>query len=67
LGDFTARTQCFRYGGQPLHLATGISKQVRLLEAELGVPIFARNGKHLTEMTDAGKQIVAIAGKSWVR
>lgn len=41
----------------------GISKQVRLLEAELGVPIFARNGKHLTEITDAGKQIVAIAGE----
>ena len=46
------------YTSQP-----GISKQVRLLEAELGVPIFARNGKHLTEITDAGKQIVAIAGE----
>jgi LysR family cys regulon transcriptional activator len=46
------------YTSQP-----GISKQVRMLEAELGVPIFARNGKHLTEITDAGKQIVAIAGE----
>jgi LysR family cys regulon transcriptional activator len=46
------------YTSQP-----GISKQVRLLEAELGVPVFARNGKHLTEITDAGKQIVAIAGE----
>ncbi len=46
------------YTSQP-----GISKQVRLLEAELGIPIFARNGKHLTEITDAGKQIVAIAGE----
>ncbi|MFM8333451.1 MAG: LysR substrate-binding domain-containing protein, partial [Candidatus Methylumidiphilus sp.] len=46
------------YTSQP-----GISKQVRLLEAELGVPIFARNGKHLTEITEAGKQIVAIAGE----
>jgi len=46
------------YTSQP-----GISKQVRLLEAELGVPIFARNGKHLTEITDAGKEIVAIAGE----
>ena len=46
------------YTSQP-----GISKQVRLLEAELGVPIFARNGKHLTEITDAGKLIVAIAGE----
>ena len=41
----------------------GISKQVRLLEAELGVLIFSRNGKHLTEITDAGRQIVAIAGE----
>lgn len=46
------------YTSQP-----GISKQVRLLEAELGVPIFARNGKHLTEITEAGKHIVAIAGE----
>ncbi|HUL13828.1 MAG TPA: HTH-type transcriptional regulator CysB [Methylococcaceae bacterium] len=45
------------YTSQP-----GISKQVRLLEDELGTPIFARNGKHLTEITAAGKQIVALAG-----
>ncbi len=29
----------------------GISKQIRLLEDELGVEIFARNGKHLTAFT----------------
>lgn len=46
------------YTSQP-----GISKQVRLLESELGIPIFARNGKHLTEITDAGQMIVAIAGE----
>ncbi|SMF95321.1 LysR family transcriptional regulator, cys regulon transcriptional activator [Methylomagnum ishizawai] len=46
------------YTSQP-----GISKQVRLLEDELGVPIFARNGKHLTEVTAAGQEIVAIAGE----
>jgi LysR family cys regulon transcriptional activator len=46
------------YTSQP-----GISKQIRLLEDELGVPIFARNGKHLTEVTAAGRQIVAIAGE----
>ncbi len=40
----------------------GVSKQVRMLEAELGLPIFARNGKHLTEITEAGKLIVALAG-----
>lgn len=46
------------YTSQP-----GISKQVRLLEDELGIPIFARNGKHLTEITAAGKQIIALAGE----
>ncbi|WP_045226352.1 HTH-type transcriptional regulator CysB [Methyloterricola oryzae] len=41
----------------------GISKQVRQLEDELGMRIFARNGKHLTEVTEAGKQIIALAGE----
>lgn len=41
----------------------GISKQVRLLEDELDIPIFSRNGKHFTDITPTGKQIVAIAGE----
>lgn len=41
----------------------GISKQVRLLEDELGIPIFARNGKQLTEITPAGKLVVELAGE----
>lgn len=41
----------------------GISKQIRLLEEELGLQIFTRSGKHLTEVTDAGRQIIAIAGR----
>ncbi len=44
------------YTSQP-----GVSKQIRLLEDELGVPIFARNGKHLTEVTAAGKAIIELA------
>jgi len=36
----------------------GISKQIRLLEEELGVDIFLRNGKHLAEITPAGKRIL---------
>lgn len=36
----------------------GVSKQVRLLEEELGVDIFVRSGKHLTEVTPAGKRIL---------
>ena len=39
----------------------GISKQIRTLEEELGVDIFARSGKHLTEITPAGQQILQIA------
>lgn len=41
----------------------GISKQIRLLEDELGVEIFARSGKHLTRITPAGKTIIAQAGE----
>jgi LysR family cys regulon transcriptional activator len=41
----------------------GISKQMRLLEEELGVPIFARNGKHLTSATPAGEEILQVAGE----
>jgi len=36
----------------------GVSKQVRLLEEELGVDIFVRNGKHIAEVTPAGKRIL---------
>ena len=39
----------------------GISKQVRLLEDELGVQIFSRSGKHLTHVTPAGKMILETA------
>ena len=39
----------------------GISKQIRLLEEELGVQIFVRNGKRVVEMTQPGKVIHSIA------
>ena len=45
------------YTSQP-----GISKQVRLLEEELGVQVFERSGKHLVRITPAGEKIVAVAG-----
>lgn len=44
------------YTSQP-----GISKQVRMLEDELGIQIFSRSGKHLTQITPAGKEIIRIA------
>jgi len=46
------------YTSQP-----GISKQIRLLEDELGVEIFARSGKHLTHITPAGEAIMRTAGE----
>jgi LysR family transcriptional regulator, cys regulon transcriptional activator len=41
----------------------GISKQIRLLEEELGVQIFRRSGKHLTEITPAGVAILELVGE----
>lgn len=41
----------------------GISKQIRLLEDELGVEIFARSGKHLTHITPVGETIIEMAGQ----
>ena len=41
----------------------GISKQIRLLEDELGVEIFARSGKHLTHVTTVGETIINMAGQ----
>lgn len=41
----------------------GVSKQIRLLEDELGVEIFVRNGKHLTQVTPAGEAVIQLAGE----
>ncbi len=46
------------YTSQP-----GISKQIRLLEDELGVEVFSRSGKHLTRITPAGERIIQTAGE----
>ncbi len=50
------------YTSQP-----GISKQVRLLEDELELEIFERNGKHIKALTPAGEKIVAIARELLVK
>ncbi|MEM7027914.1 MAG: HTH-type transcriptional regulator CysB, partial [Pseudomonadota bacterium] len=39
----------------------GISKQIRMLEDELGIQIFQRSGKHLTAITTAGQVIIDMA------
>jgi len=41
----------------------GISKQIQLLEDELGVEIFIRNGKRMVSITPPGQTILGIAGK----
>ena len=41
------------YTSQP-----GVSKQLKLLEEELGLQLFARKGKSLNRITRAGEQVV---------
>ncbi len=36
----------------------GVSKQIRLLEEELGTAIFVRQGRRLTAVTDAGREMI---------
>ena len=44
------------YTSQP-----GVSKQLKLLEEELGPQLFSRKGKSLDRVTRAGEQVVARA------
>ena len=44
------------YTSQP-----GISKQIKLLEQELGIEIFVRNGKRIAAITEPGKAVLEIA------
>lgn len=47
---------------QALHTSQpGISKQIRLLEEELGVEIFVRSRNRMIEITPAGKAILTVA------
>lgn len=46
------------YTSQP-----GISKQLKLLEQELGVPLFTRKGKSLAAITPAGHDVISRARK----
>ncbi|MGQ0652279.1 MAG: CysB family HTH-type transcriptional regulator [Betaproteobacteria bacterium] len=39
----------------------GVSKQIRALENELGIEVFARHGKRLVSITEPGKAVVSIA------
>lgn len=46
------------YTSQP-----GVSKQIKLLEDELGIEIFVRNGKRISAVTEPGKAILEIAAR----
>lgn len=41
----------------------GISKQVGMLEDELGIQVFERSGKHLTKVTTSGKEVIRYASE----
>lgn len=44
---------------QALHTSQpGISSQIKLLEEELGFPVFVRQGRHLFDLTDAGREVL---------
>ena len=46
------------YTSQP-----GVSKQIKMLEDELGVIVFERSGKRLTAITEPGRRVLDIAGR----
>lgn len=39
----------------------GVSKQIRALEEELGVPIFLRHGKRIVGVSEPGREVLSIA------
>jgi len=51
-----SETAASLYTSQP-----GVSKQIRSLEDEIGVPLFERSGRQIVSVTDAGKDIIPIA------
>jgi LysR family glycine cleavage system transcriptional activator len=62
--EAAARHQNFSRAAEEVHLTHGaISHQVRALEEELGVPLFARHGKRIA-ITPEGERFAALLRKS---
>jgi LysR family cys regulon transcriptional activator len=64
LGEIVRQGLSISQAASTLHTSqSGVSRQVALLEQELGLQIFERNGKRLTGLTLPGRQIVLQAEK----
>lgn len=65
--EAAARLRSIGAAAQELHVTHGaVSRQVRLLEDTLGIPLFERDGRGVKPNT-AGKQLSAAAGEAFAR
>ncbi|WP_141433205.1 LysR family transcriptional regulator [Bacillus sp. 03113] len=56
-----AEYENFRKASEQLYLTQpGVTKHIKRLESELGIPLFERNGKHVS-LTNAGEKFLSIA------
>jgi LysR family cys regulon transcriptional activator len=62
LAEVARRDLSVSAAAEALHTSQpGVSRQIKDLEVELGVEIFARHGKRLTALTEPGRAVLAIA------